>query len=85
MPRGPTWDSGASSPVFNFKDEGVKHFLRQTDAFINKASFFCLGNLHMVLVSAVLLQSGDQIPEEPPIIRNHAIKMFNLGGKGIRD
>lgn len=39
----------------------------------------------MVLVSAVLLQSGDQIPEEPPIIRNHAIKMFNLGGKGIRD
>lgn len=41
----------------------------------------------MVLVSAVLLQSGDQIPEEPLIIRNHAIKMFCLiwGEKGIRD
>lgn len=31
----------------------------------------------------MLLYSDNWIPEEPPIIRNHAIKMFNLGGEAL--
>lgn len=48
-----------SHTVFNFKDKGVKYFLRRTDIFINKASFFCRGKLHVVLVSAALLYSDN--------------------------
>lgn len=78
-----------SMSAFNSRDRGVEGSIfpgEQIHNYETKLHGFCLGKLHILLVSSVLLDSNNWIPKKLPMIKNHTIKVFvkKKKKKGIR-